>query len=391
MNRRDFLKDSAVLGAAVSIAPHIVASSDADAADQKVRVGVIGCGSVSRKYFPNLKASPHVEIVSACDIIEERAKRAAEWYEIPNAYTHIDDMLAGASFDLLVNLTDMQEHERLNRQALEAGKHVWTEKPMANSLAAGQKLLTLANEKQLRLWGAPTVVESPQFAFMAEAITSGKLGALASAHGSYGHLGPNWAEFFYASEGGSLPDLGVYNLTFLTGLLGPARAVTAMTSIVTPVREIHGKGSYQVAEEDNAVVLMDHGNGVISQVDSSFNYFSPHEHQYDRQMNHTVTITGRNGVMKLVGYDWAPHGVDLATTEEPSYKRFADARHTYVWEGGAVLLAECLVTGKEPLLTPEHALHVLEIIQAARQSQAEGRRIQLESTFKWPVIDGGSQ
>ena len=386
MNRRKFLKDGALLSAVASISPHIVSNSHADTATEKVRVGVIGCGSVSRMYFPNLKASPHVEIVSACDIIEERAKRAAEWYEIPNAYTHIDDMLAGVSFDLLVNLTDMQEHERLNRQAIDAGKHVWSEKPLANSLAAGQKLLALANEKKLQFWGAPTVVESPQFAFMAEVISSKKLGVLASAHGSYGHLGPNWAEFFYASEGGSLPDLGVYNLTFITGLLGPARAVTAMTSIVTPVREIHGKGPYQVEEEDNAMVLMDHGNGVISQVDSSFNYFSPHEQQKSQT---TVTISGRAGVMKLVGYDWAPHGVDLATTEEPSYKRYADDRHSYVWQGGASLLAECLVTGKKPLLTPEHALHVLEVIQAARQSQAEERRIPLESTFSWPVIDSG--
>jgi hypothetical protein len=74
-------------------------------------------------------------------------------------------MLGGAAFDLMVNLTDMQEHEHLNRQAIETGKHVWSEKPMANSLDAGQQLLEAARKKGVRLWGAPAMVVSPQFAF----------------------------------------------------------------------------------------------------------------------------------------------------------------------------------------------------------------------------------
>jgi len=78
------------------------------------------------------------------------------------------------------------------------------------------------------------VVNSPQFAFMSKTIQEGKLGKVSAAHAHYGHLGPNWSAFFYEKGGGSLPDLGVYNLATLTGLLGPAKFVTAMTSIVTP-------------------------------------------------------------------------------------------------------------------------------------------------------------
>ena len=96
---------------------------------------------------------------------------------------------AGAPFDLLVNLTDMQEHGRLNKLALGAGKNVWSEKPLANSYAEGRALLDLANSKKLRLWGAPAVVNSPQFVFMAQAIKEGKLGKLAAAHAHYGHTG----------------------------------------------------------------------------------------------------------------------------------------------------------------------------------------------------------
>ena len=100
----------------------------------------------------------------------------------------------------------------------------------------------MAKEKKLRLWGAPITVQSPQFAFMAKQLAAGKLGRVAAAHADYGHEGPNWSSFFYEKGGGSMPDLGVYNLTSLTGLLGPVKHVTAMVSIVTPERDIERQG-----------------------------------------------------------------------------------------------------------------------------------------------------
>jgi predicted dehydrogenase len=295
-------------------------------------------------------------------------------------------MLAGEPFDFLVDITDMQAHEQVNRRALEAGKHVWSEKPIANSLAAGRELLQLASRKHVRLWGAPITVHSPQFAFMARTLAAGKLGRVAAAHAHYGHEGPNWSAFFYEKLGGSMPDLGVYNLTTLAGLLGPVKQVTAMLSIVTPERTVGDKGRITVEEEDNAMLLLDHGRGLISHVQSGFNYFNPHGHDGSEETRHTVTIVGSQGFLGLVGYDWAPQGVDLATRDAPQLTRHATDAKGYVWEQGAVLAAECLLTGKELLATPEHALHVLEIITAARESSATGRRIQLESTFQWPVV-----
>jgi predicted dehydrogenase len=295
-------------------------------------------------------------------------------------------MLAGEPFDFLVNLTDMQEHERLNRKGLDAGKHVWSEKPIANSLAAGQKLLRTARAKELRLWGAPITVQSRQFAFMAKTLAQGALGRVAAAHADYGHEGPNWSSFFYETGGGSMPDLMVYNLTSLTGLLGPARHVSAMLSIVTPERNIDEQGKINVTEEDNAMVLLDHGQGVISHVQSGFNYFNPHGHDGSGEQRHTISIVGSGGFMGLVGYDWAPLGVDLATHQQPKLERHVTDAKGYNWQQGAALAAECLATGKELLATPEHALHVLEIITAARQSQKTGRRVALTSTFHWPIM-----
>jgi len=90
--------------------------------------------------------------------------------------------------------------------------------------------------------------------------------------------------------------------------------------------------------------------------------------------------------MGLVGYDWDPRGVDLATMDQRDLTRFAQDKGDFAWEMGASLAAESLATGNDLLITPQHALHVLEIIQAARESQDTGRRISLTSTFDWPVI-----
>lgn len=382
LNRRDFTKATLLASAAVATGAVPVVSQE----PRRIRTGVIGCGSVSHSYLPVLSKCPYVELVSLGDIRPERARNQAEAFKVAHHYPHIDQMLAGEPFDFLIDLTDMQEHEHLNRQALQAGKHVWSEKPIANSLAAGQELLRIAREKKRRLWGAPITVQSPQFAFMARTLAQGALGRVAAAHADYGHEGPDWSSFFYEKGGGSMPDLAVYNLTSLTGLLGPAKHVVAMLSIVTPEREISEKGRIKVTEEDNAMVLLDHGKGVISHVQSGFNYFNPHGHEGSGEQRHTITIVGSGGFMGLVGYDWAPLGVDVATQDHPKLKRHATHAEGYIWQQGAALAAECLVTGRELLVTPEQALHVLEIITAARASQETGKHIALKSTFKWPIL-----
>jgi predicted dehydrogenase len=383
ISRHEFLQRTAMAGAACLLSS---VEGLAIAQQKKIRLGIIGCGSVSGSYFPHLSKSPYVEFVSACDIIYERAQKRAAEFNVPNSYPHIDKMLAGPRFDLMVTLTDMQEHGRLNKIALNAGRHVWSEKPLANTYREGRELLDLAKSRQLRIWGAPAVVNSPQFAFMSKTIREGKLGRVSCAHAQYGHTGPTWSAFFYEKGGGSLPDLGVYNLATLTGLLGPAKAVMAMTSIVTPERTVDNKGRVTVEAEDNAMVLMDHGQGVMSHVQCGFNYFDPYGHQGKGQDQHTVTIWGTQGNMGLVGYDWAPFGVDLATHDHEEPERFVPDPGTYVWQQGASVISEALVTGTEPLIAAEHALHVLEIIEAARASGQSGRKVPLVSTFKWPVV-----
>jgi len=385
ISRSAFLKKTALAGAAL-----LTASLEGWAKQQpgsKVKVAIIGCGSVSNRYIPHLMASPLVEVVSLCDIKPERAvnQRNAYHLKVPT-FGSLDEQLKGPAFDMLVTLTDMQVHGELNRKALQAGKHVWSEKPMANTYTEGKALYDLAKQKGLRIWGAPAVVNSPQFAFMSRAIQQGRLGRIAAAHGQYGHTGPGWSSFFYEKLGGSMPDLGVYNLATLTGLLGPALSVVAMTSIVNPERNIDEKGKIKVVAEDNAHVLMDHGKGIISHMMCGFNYFDPHGHEAGNQQLHSVQIFGDKGNMRLVGYDWESNGVWLDDKWDAPATLFHKDSEGYAWQEGATKVAEAMANGSEPRINTLHALHVLEIIEAARKSSETGTRVSLKSRFPWPMV-----
>ncbi|MFT3843416.1 MAG: Gfo/Idh/MocA family oxidoreductase [Lacibacter sp.] len=384
MNRRDFVKATAIAGTAVLL-DNIELFAAAE--EKIIRVAVIGCGSVSNRYLPQLLSSKLIKVVSLCDIKYERAVEQNKQYNVKaETYPHIDALLKGVPFDMMVTLTDMQVHGELNKKALLAGKHVWSEKPMANTYAEGKALLDLAKNKRLRLWGAPAVVNSPQFEFMSKTIQSGKLGRIASAHGQYGHTGPLWSAFFYEKGGGSMPDLGVYNMATLTGLLGPAKSVMAMTSIVNPERTVDDKGKIKVEAEDNAHILLEHDKNVISHVMCGFNYFDPHGHEAGNQSLHSIQVYGDAGNIRLIGYDWETNGVVLDTSWTEPPKLMSTDKGGYEWQEGARVVGESIVKGIEPRINVEHALHVLEIIEAARKSSATGMKIKLKSKFPWPMV-----
>jgi predicted dehydrogenase len=384
MNRATFLQNTALAGAAVLLSS---LESFAKEHSKIIKVAIIGCGSVSNRYIPHLQTSSLVKIVGLCDIIHERALVQNKQYNVGAlTFSSIEDLLKGVDFDLMLTLTDMQMHGALNRKALMAGKNVWSEKPLANTYEEGKQLVDLAKAKNIRIWGAPAVVTSPQFEFMSKTIQSGKLGKLASAHGQYGHTGPTWSSFFYEPLGGSMPDLGVYNMATLTGLLGPAKSVMAMTSIVNKNREIDNKGIVEVKEEDNAHILLEHEKGIISHIMCGFNYFDPFGHEAKNQTLHSIQIFGDKGNMRLIGYDWEPKSVVLDTSWTNPPETHVTDDQGYQWQEGATKIATSLSTNIEPKIHVLHSLHVLEIIEAARKSSKEGIKVPLRSVFPWPMV-----
>ncbi len=398
LSRRSFFHTTgqatalAMLGG--SIAQALGNDAKAIPSGKKIRVGIIGCGKVSRHYIPNMKARPFIDLVSCCDIIRTRAEDRAGEHGIPHVYGHIDEMLKGADFDLLVNTTSMTAHYEVNKTGLEAGKNVWSEKPMADTVERSQKLIELSKKHKVGFWAAPCMVTSPQFEFMARTVANGTLGRVSGARAFYGHNGQSWfwaPEFLLKGGGGCLYDLGVYNITTLTGILGPVRRVCGMTSILHPqatIRTPEGKEfSITVEAEENAMLVMDHGNGIFSQVMTGFSLFDKaRRHDELEKNNYTIEIFGDSGVMNLVGYDWGPAGVDLATKDEPQINRYCTDTKGFVWQQGASYVAERLLAGEKSLITAEHALHCIDIMSACVRSSRTGKYVQTRTTFDWPVI-----
>jgi hypothetical protein len=141
----------------------------------------------------------------------------------------------------------------------------------------------------------------------------------------------------------------------LTGLLGPARSVMAMTDIVTPYRMIDVVGKIKVEAEDNAQVLMKHDKNVISHVMCGFNYFDPHGHEAKGQSLHSIQIFGTLGNMRLIGYDWETSGVMLDNSLTEPAKLYVTESEGYEWQEGARNRRN-IIKGVEPRIV-EHALH----------------------------------
>ena len=354
----------------------------------KIRVGVAGCGSVGEHaYLPDLAASPHVELAAVCDVDEERARRVARRHAVPTWYADVDAMLARSDFDLLLNLTPMRLHAPINLKGLRAGRHVFCEKPLATTLQEADELIEEAGRRNLSLYAAPNAVLSPTFRAATEVVSSGEIGQVCAARGRYGSNGPH-EPWFYEVGGGSLFDLGVYNVTTLTGLLGPARGVVALSGVAVPRRMLRGR-ELTVEADDNTMLLLDFGAAVYAVIQTGFVYpmYPGHRGVFDDRT--TIELVGTRGVVNWLGYDWASHGIEVRTTSSETWEMRATDQKGYTWQCGGSYIARCLAEGEEPLMTLEHAYHTLEVMVGALESARTGRRVGIRSTFPWPVVGRG--
>jgi predicted dehydrogenase len=343
----------------------------------RIRVAVAGCGSVSGPYLRDLARCPNAEVVAVCDSDPARAAGRASEFGIARVFHDIDALLSDADFELLVNLTAVPSHFALNLKALRAGRHVLCEKPIAMTREEGRLLLAAAAEQRVLFTGAPNVVTSPAFRAMADAVANGEIGRVAVAHGRYGYAGPDWGPWFYRKGGGALFDLGVYDVTFITGLLGPARSVIALSGTAIPERVIEGE-RVRVEADDNTVLLLDHGDAVFSTIQTGFVYGAYHDER-------AIEVIGTGGSAYLLGWDWEPKGVEIRTGVAADWTMRAEDQQDYSWEHGASYIARCLATGRQPAMPGEHAYHVLDIMLGALESAETGRRIEVSSRFQWPV------
>jgi predicted dehydrogenase len=344
-----------------------------------VRLGIIGCGNVLGAYrapIDRLRARGAATVTMACGR-ETQRESASLLLTPPRFTTRPEEVITSPDVDLVIILTSMSEHARLATAALQAGKHVLVEKPLATKLEEAKRLVELARQSAGHLVCAPFTILSPTFQTMARRLRSGDIGRPCSARARYGWAGPDWSEWFYKPGGGCLFDLGVYCLTTLTGLLGPARRVMAMTGVAIPERDIHGR-TVRVEAEDNAQVLLDFGDSNFAVVTTGFTL-----QQY---RNPALEIYGTTGTIQMLGDDWDPDGYELFQNSTGCWQVFKETTPDWSWTDGLNHLIDCAGTGVKPLVTPEQALHVLEIMLKAQQAGREGRTLDLESTFTPPMF-----
>jgi len=350
-----------------------------------VRIGVIGCGSVGKwSYMPrvhelNLRGK-RAEIVIACDADPERVKESQELYGIPKGTTDYNEVVNHPDVDLVLILTSMPLHGVITKAALLAGKHVLVEKPMAMTLEEARDILEIAKTSPGILVCAPHVVLSPTYQDMWRYVHRGDLGEIHLARGMYGWSGPWWGPFFYQKGGGAMFDLGVYNVTTLTGLLGPAKRVMAMSGTAIPEREVDGK-PMKVETHDNAHLLLDFGDACYASITTGFTIQAYHHETAG------IELYGSKGTIQMQGEDWLPRGYRLYQNKHGYWEDHGGGG--WHWTDGLRHAVECIENGTRPIVQPEHAYHVLEIMLKSMESGDTGRAIEIESTFTPPTFDLG--
>jgi predicted dehydrogenase len=356
---------------------------------EPVSVGIIGCGSVMQHaYMPllvNEIARGHASAPTICDL---RADRLAEVEaKFPTSGSTLDpqDIIDDPTIDLVVVLTSMPEHGDLAERALAAGHHVLVEKPMSLSLEQAGRLVELDRSGPANLLCAPHVLLSPDYQRMARMMLDGRIGRPLLARARYGWNGPDWGQWFYGPGGGPLFDLGVYNVTTLTGLLGPCRSVTAMTTLTRSHRVVDGE-EIEVQTDDTFQLLLELGDdrgSVLATVTTAFGM-----QQY---LGPAVEVYGLDGTVQMLGDDWAPDGLQLWENSLGSWQTFHSTSRYWPWTDGLRHMIDCIRTGRQPYTRPEHAYHVLEIMLAAMEAAATGTTQKITSTFAPPAPMAGDE
>jgi predicted dehydrogenase len=375
------------------------------AVTEPLRVGLLGAGMIATCDYgilPNLgPLSGRVQIVAIANSTMEKAARVAREFAIPASYSSLEAMLEGSELDAVVNLTPILVHGRTSIAILAAGKHLVTEKPLATTMDEADTIVQMASDQGLVVVCSPPNMVLPSRRRARRLLEEGAIGRVAFARVRGSHAGPasyGWPSdpsWFYQEGAGPLLDLGVYALAEITGLLGPARRVSAFSGITDALRRVQGGPfdgqTIEVTTDDNVVLMLDFGSSTFALVDATFNVnaaSSPGLEIFGSDgtmtLTETISFTGRGAVLH-VGAGGGPG--------QPSKWRVVDQSEDADQESKvqslkrAVLLdhlVEC-VEGADVTLSAEHGRHVLEVMLQAQKSAISGRAMDVTSTFSLPV------
>jgi predicted dehydrogenase len=351
------------------------------------RIGIIGCGNISKQYLNVAQRLPAIEIVACADLNRQAAEAAAAQWQIPRVLD-VDQLLADPEIDIIINLTIPAAHYEVALAALEAGKSVYTEKPLALDVENGRHLLAVAAEKGLRVGCAPDTFLGGGLQSARKLIDDGIIGAPVAATAfmmsrGHEHWHPN-PEFYYKAGGGPMFDMGPYYLTALVSILGPVRRVTGATRATWAERTILSEPKrnqiIQVDVPTHVVGLLDFENGPVGTIITTFDVKAANLPR--------IEIYGTDGTLSLPdpntfgGSTYLRRATDTEWQElPPTYPNLEASRGL-----GVADMADAIAQGRPHRASGELAFHVLEIMEAIHIASDLGQHVTLTSRCERPDL-----
>jgi predicted dehydrogenase len=376
----------------------------------RLRMGLVGCGlAASREILPPLTspmAREVIDLVAVCDLDATRARETTQRFGVAAYYTDHQAMLATADLDMVGVATPIPTHFPIALDAINAGKHTYVQKTMTVSVDEATRLIEVAKTKGVKLVASPGTHLAPAGPFcqriveaIARYLKSGHAGKLAwgrvSMHMRHEHemergaegyqsIDPSW---YYTVGGGPLRDLTVYAMHPLTWILGPAQRVTAVSGILLPDREWKGK-KIPVEMDDCTTYIVEFADGVQITFNTSFIKGSPVSPSMELVGSHGAIIVGGRGAQGAVEL-WVQNQNQLTYGFGHDLTEALPFDETEYPPGSHILsdilhLAECIRGDRQPLVSAEHARHVIEIIEKTYVAARTGLTQPLTSRFDRP-------
>lgn len=350
-----------------------------------IKIAIIGIGDISAIYLKNITSLfKEIEIIGVCDLVREKAEKAKEDYNIPKIYDTMHDVFKDPEVDIVLNLTRPYEHFDVTQAALEAGKHVYSEKPLAATLEEGKILAELAEEKKLMLGGAPDTFMGSGIQTCRKLIDDGFIGEPVGAaafmicrgHESW-HPDP---EFYYKHGGGPMMDMGPYYITALVNLLGGVSGVTGVTKSSFKQRTITSEPKnstiIDVDVPTHVTGIMNFDNGAVATI---FTTFDVH---YETQAR--FEIYGSKGTLIVPDPNNFAGSIKLLRPEDGELKEMPllfDYKENSRGLGLADM-AKALQTGRPYRANYKQTYHVLEILTSFEKSSDSGKYLSLETSYE---------
>jgi predicted dehydrogenase len=348
-----------------------------------MNVGLVGCGNISEIYLNASKRFEAIRIVACADRLPERAEEKAEAHGI--RAMPVDALINDPDIPIILNLTIPAAHHEIAMAALRAGKHVHNEKPLAITLAEGEEIMALAEEKGLRVGCAPDTFLGAGLQTCRKLVDDGWLGRPVAATAFFmcpGH--ESWhpdPAFYYQHGGGPVFDMGPYYITALVHLLGPVKRVVGSTATTYPTRTITSEAKYgevvEVEVPTHASASLEFANGAIATVIMSFDVVA--------HCNPCLELHGTEGSMQVPDPNtfggpvrvFRRHG---AWGEVPLLYPHAEQSRSI----GVADLAAGLALDRPHRASGALGLHVLEIMHAIVTAGEKGRRVKISHKVRQP-------